>query len=167
TLADLDANGKPEVLVTHPVGRYTPSGASKPVSTGALTLLSLELVAPDPATINPLDPTTAIPKPRFVATHDPIADFEPTSSLEAEDLNNDGKLDLIASTSDGLRLYRNIGTSSKAFSLRFVRACTPVDFDGDGDADVLAWDSQGPALYRNRLQASGEGDHAGLDLLSE
>src|SRR4030095_3470532 len=163
TLADLDANGKPEVLVTHPVGRYTPSGASKPVSTGALTLLSLELVAPDPATINPLDPTTAIPKPRFVATHDPIADFEPTSSLEAEDLNNDGKLDLIASTPDGLRLYRNIGTSSKDVSLRCVRtlparaggllACPPVDFDGDGDADVLAWDSQGPALYRNRLQA--------------
>ncbi|HVR74264.1 MAG TPA: VCBS repeat-containing protein, partial [Planctomycetota bacterium] len=170
TLADLDANGKPEILVSHP-SRKVPQGPGQPAKdTGALSILELKLVPPDPEDIDPSDPDSLLPTLTFQVLENPVQGFKPATRIEAADLNVDGKLDLVCETEEGLVLFRNIGNASTQFALRSVgqllgrteRTLSPlawvlIDIDSDGDLDILAWDVGGALLHRNR-QGDGEGD---------
>ena len=161
--ADLDANGKPDLILSHESVPVVPKAGEKAKRSGRLSFLSLDLVAPDPADINPADPSTLLPRPTFVPTWDPMDGFEPSRRIEAADLNGDGKLDLIAETARGLELYRNINSSTQRFAFRQTAqlrgrddqplvdplAWVVVDLDDDGDLDVLAWDANGALFHRN------------------
>ncbi|MBI4602776.1 MAG: IPT/TIG domain-containing protein [Planctomycetes bacterium] len=182
-LADLDSNGKPEIILTHAASRYVPGEGEKAVSTGTLTFLELKLVPPDLSTIDPSKPETALPVPQFQPLHDAIRGFGRSSLVEAADLNADGKLDLIAEAGSSLLLFRNIGAPRTAFAFREVgrlagRSGGPLgplawaagDFDEDGDQDVLSWDAEGALLHRNSLvgpEPSGGADGSARGLLAE
>lgn len=177
--ADLDANGNPEILLLHPSVSYVPAtgGASK--STGTVTLLELQEVAPDPATINPLDPATLEPSLLFQPVEGPLARAPLASRVEAADLDGDGRLDLIFETSSGLVLHENIGTGAVLFGFREADgklegrlggaaqplAWTVGDFDGDRDPDIVAWDPSGPLFYENPLRSTAGGTSGSSSLL--
>lgn len=164
-LADLDADGKPEILVNHPSTSFVPKEGEKQKSTGNLTIFQLLEVPPDPASINPADPSTLKPSLRFQRLDNPVPSFEPAKRIEAADLNGDGKPDLIAETESGVTLYRNAGSQEKPFNVRAVEhlegrspgsmlqplAWVVLDVDGDRSQDILAWDAGGALFsYRNR-----------------
>lgn len=161
SLADLDASGKPELLVAH-------AGATEPV------LFELLEEALDVGSIDITDPSSFLPMTGFSRIDAAVPALGPATRLEAVDLNLDGKLDLIAEGSDGLLLYENLGTARTQFALResrllarsgatlSPRAWAVTDLDGDGDADVLLVDDQGTLLFENdeRLGAGLLGDGA-------
>jgi hypothetical protein len=179
SLADLDSNGQLDVVVRHPNRTYThrpASGSPSTRQTGTLTAFEKSLRIPDPTTINPLDPSSLLPKLSFARIDNvlsraavPEALQLVPRSVEFPDLDGDGKLDMVLDTDNGLVLLRNLGVStedaSQPFSYRFVRVLktaslnenfvpatwTVQDLDGDLDADFLVLDAAGAFLYRNDL----------------
>ncbi|MGQ9590729.1 MAG: IPT/TIG domain-containing protein [Planctomycetota bacterium] len=152
-LADLDADGDPELLVTHRAG-----------SAGGLALFEIRSVAPDPATIDLSDPASLQPKPRFQPVETTLSKAGFAERVEAADLDADGMLDAILETRSGIVFERRISSSGsdpwlyRAAAGRLLGrdgsslvplAWTVADADSDGDADVIAWDSDGALLYRN------------------
>lgn len=169
-MADIDASGDPELLVLHP----------RSGSLGSLTLFERMEFAPDPDAIDPLDPSTLMPRPGLGRVDNPIPGFKEATRVEAVDLSGDGRPDLVAqNVSGGLTVYRNIGGSSSPYAFRLesnlrgrgggaldVLAWTMADVDSDFDTDVVAWDSVGALLYRNKQATISGLTVQGSDLLS-
>lgn len=170
-LADLDADGDPELVVTHRAG-----------SAGGLALFEIRSVAPDPAAIDLSDPASLQPKPRFQPVESTLSKAGFAERVEAADLDADGMLELILETASGIAFQRRISASGsdpwlyRAAAGRLLGrdgssiqplAWTAADVDSDGDADILAWDSAGALLYRNPvLGFRPSGVPAGSSLLT-
>ena len=169
-MADLDASGDPEVIVLH-------SGNGP---AGSLSLLELTQIAPDPDSIDPLDPDSFTPRPGLVPVDNPIPGFTEASRVEAVDLDGNGHLDLVAqNTAGSLTLYRNLSSASSPFALRRTKdlsgreggalealAWTAVDVDSDFDMDLVVWDASGAILYENEQVVIAGTTVEGTDVLS-
>ena len=87
------------------------------------------------------------------ADHKIEGHFAPnTSGLAVLDFDGDGKVDLIAWSAEGVRLYKD-GTVPVAKTgleeLKNVRGIAPGDFDNDGLPDLCVVTDSGPQLYHN------------------
>jgi hypothetical protein len=181
TVADLDANGRPEILIPHPSRTFTPAPGQSAQTTGLWTLLEFLDGVPELDPENPADIQNLQPDPKFTPVADALrglGGLTPATRVEAADLNGDGKLDLIVEEADELFLHRNLGTSTTRFAFRSVGtlsgrsgatlqplAWVVADVDVDGDQDVLAWDDAGALLHRNRQRSEDslrEGDEAAI-----
>ena len=80
--------------------------------------------------------------------------FDPaTAGLAVLDFDGDGRADLIAWSSEGIRLYKDgltLVAKSGLEGLQNVRGITPGDFDNDGLPDLCVLTDSGVALYHNR-----------------
>jgi len=80
--------------------------------------------------------------------------FDPaTAGLAVLDFDGDGRADLIAWSSEGVRLYKDGSTPvarSGLESLNKVRGIAPGDFDNDGLPDLCILTDSGATLYHNR-----------------
>lgn len=75
-----------------------------------------------------------------------------TSGLATLDLDGDGKVDLIAWSADGVRIYKDGATlvaKSGLEDLKNVRGIAPGDFDNDGLPDLCVLTDMGALLYHN------------------
>ncbi|MEQ8329282.1 MAG: VCBS repeat-containing protein [Longimicrobiales bacterium] len=135
-LGDLDGDGDLDLVVGE--------------SSGALNLYRNEGLRPDGA-------------PRFVLVDDEYAGIDAgrRSVPALEDVDGDGDLDLVVGTeSDGLLLFRNRGTPTRAefspepepFGVPDFGLAAPafVDLDGDGDRDLLLGGTGGGLWYFER-----------------
>ncbi|HKG15630.1 MAG TPA: FG-GAP-like repeat-containing protein [Pyrinomonadaceae bacterium] len=85
------------------------------------------------------------------------APLEGSTAAQFIDYDDDGLLDLLAASANGLRVLRNVGdgwtdaTAASASSARIsARSLVSADLDHDGDTDLLARDASGsPVLLRN------------------
>jgi hypothetical protein len=181
TVADLDANGRPEIVIPHVSRSFVPAPGAPAETTGLWTLLELRDVPPEIDPENPADLSNLMPRPRFVRVEGPLGVLNTVTAatrVEAADLNGDGRLDLIAEEAGDLFLHRNLGSATTQFAFRSVGslagrlsatlqplAWVVADVDGDGDQDVLAWDDAGALLHRNRQiseESLAAGDEAAL-----
>ena len=103
-------------------------------------------------TVDP-QPAEAPPVPLKFADHKLEGHFdETTAGLAALDFDGDGKVDLIAWSKDGVRLYKNGATpvaKSGLEDLKNVRGIFPGDFDNDGLPDLCVLNDGGALLYHN------------------
>jgi len=178
-LSDLDGNGYVDLLITHPSQIYRvqdEDGSYRNVSSGNLSIIQGRWETPDPTKIDPTKISTTALEPKLVyhLVENPIPLLDPVERLELQDLDWDGKPDLIAEILPGTEgeeatrrvvLIQNRSTRQNPFyfliqrplrgrggsGLLSPRAWVAADLDGDGDIDILAWDSKGAALYRNAL----------------
>jgi len=76
------------------------------------------------------------------------------TSIEAEDMDNDGDLDIIASYNEGLVIYTNNNIQNLNFNKseypigNSVGDFTIIDFDNDGDKDIIASNPSTNTLYK-------------------
>ena len=169
---DFDADGQVELFVTHDEGEFVPvppgvdpddlEGVEiPPESTGHLTIFELGVGLP-PGDIDFGDLENLL-EVQFTPQRRVIPGFERSRGIGLEDLDNDGRLDLINVTVSGLVLYRNQSTTESPSSFRRVgtlaardgNAAQPngwvaLDAGDDGDLDIVTWDDAGALLYENR-----------------
>jgi tetratricopeptide (TPR) repeat protein len=83
--------------------------------------------------------------------------FDPaTAGLATLDFDGDGRVDLIAWSAEGVRLYKHGSTpvaKSGLEDLKNVRAIAAGDFDNDGLPDLCVLTDAGATLYHNRQGA--------------
>ena len=82
---------------------------------------------------------------RFNVTAAP-AGTETASAAQMIDYDNDGLLDLVMFTNDGLKIFRNLGNRWSNASQKAglsSRSFVSGDFDDDGDVDIIARQSSG------------------------
>src|SRR5579864_8479761 len=103
-------------------------------------------------TVEP-QPADAPPVPLKFEDHKLEGRFDSaTAGLAALDFDGDGKADLIAWSSEGVRLYKNGATltaKSGLEELKNVHGIAPGDFDNDGLPDLCVLTDGGPLLYHN------------------
>ncbi len=171
--------GEAETPVLLPVDTET----SGPQNTGLITFFELadSLATGDGEMPNIADlleqiaDPLAAPRLTFRRVDRPIPRFEEVSRLETHDLDGDGRLDLLAQSSEGLLLYRNQTTEELGFGFRRIGflagrgggpvepdAWLAVDIDRDGDIDVVSWDGSGALLHENH-QPSRDSDRGSGD----
>ena len=159
--ADLDGNGKPELLVTHPASSYVPSGGGAARATGHLSILELR-IGPPTAEELAKDPTNILPRPRFELLENPIQGFGQATRIQAVDVHGDGRLDLLSEMDGTLALHRNVGSADTQYAFLQVGkapagggatlrplAWVASDLDKDGSIDLLAWDANGGMISRD------------------
>lgn len=103
-------------------------------------------------TIDP-QPAEAPPAALKFADHKLVGHFDPaTAGLAVLDFDGDGRVDLIAWSAEGVRIYKD-GTTPVAKSglegLKNVRWIAPGDFDNDGLPDLCVLTDGGALLYHN------------------
>ena len=103
-------------------------------------------------TVEP-QPAEAPSVPLKFADHKLDGHFDPaTAGLVALDFDGDGKTDLIAWSSEGVRLYKD-GVTPVAKSgledLKNIRGIAPGDFDNDGLPDLCVLTDSAVVLYHN------------------
>jgi hypothetical protein len=83
-----------------------------------------------------------------------VGHYDPaTAGLAVLDFDGDGRADLIAWSSEGVRLYKDGSTpvaKSGLDGLKNVRGIAPGDFDNDGLPDLCILTDSGATLYHNR-----------------
>jgi hypothetical protein len=159
--ADLNADGKPEMVVFHESRSFLPAGSAETQSTGFITFFELRQ-GPQPGEEIDLSDLGAISELRFHRIDRPIPRFELSSRVEAHDFDGDGRLDLIGESAEGLVFYRNQSSSQSLFTFRRVGALmgpgaapylpaawVAVDIDGDHDVDLLTWNETGGWFHEN------------------
>ena len=181
TTVDLDADGFPELLVSHPEATFA-SGPDLGVDLGegvdlgleqtprTLTVLVRQLIAPDLS--GGIDLDNLEPAPGFVVSEAIFPNFPTARRLENADFDLNGKIDLAVETDAGVAIYQNVGNASSPFSVRRVREL-PVpssnrvwalgDLDNDGDEDLLYWDGEGLRQHVNELRPGGSSGFLGSD----
>ncbi|HLU47459.1 MAG TPA: VCBS repeat-containing protein, partial [Planctomycetota bacterium] len=169
-LADLDASGSPELVVAHGDTTFVPTGPGgtpgQATRTGTITFFESRQGAG--AELDPTNPE-ALLEFGWARIHRPISTFESARRIELEDLDRDGRIDLIAETDRGLVLYRNQSSPTTPFSFRRVGLLSgpngdPVvpeswaafDIDRDGDIDIVSWVGGQSLFHENRQPARDE-----------
>ncbi|MCZ6795218.1 MAG: VCBS repeat-containing protein, partial [Planctomycetota bacterium] len=172
---DLNADGVPELLVTHGDTTFVPepvdllpdfdvpvepAAPAEPKDTGHITFFErVEGLPPGGIDLN--NPQTIT---TFLRVGRPIFGFTESRRVEAHDLDGDGRLDLVAETAEGIALYRNQSSPSQENPFAFRRVgllsgpggapLQPVhwlvlDVDRDHDLDILSWDAEGLLFHEN------------------
>lgn len=87
------------------------------------------------------------------------------AGIAPADMDNDGDLDIVIKTSEGVRTFKNSGILEYELA-HFIERADPIedmwngdisveDFDGDGLLDVASDDRDGLRLYRNTTDQAG------------
>lgn len=166
---DIDSNGHLDLLIHHEnmTYDYDPDPEKTTlVETGTLTLFEKSRSAPDLS--DPLNLDALMGRLEFNRVENLIDGLTTPARLEFEDLDLDGKPDLILQTEDGIALYQNSGFLSGGNRTRFMFHLSrflkstdgdnfqalnwgSADLDADLDTDILAWGTGGTFFFRNSL----------------
>ncbi|MBN1443545.1 MAG: VCBS repeat-containing protein, partial [Planctomycetes bacterium] len=170
--ADLDSNGRDDLVLIHDDIVFTPEPAAEgiepePENTGYITILELVQGTPDMSNLDLSDPGSLLAY-AYQRLGRNIVGFEKSSRLELADLDGDGRQDLISETAEDLVLYRNQSTTSDPFRFRragvlsgpegeaFVPdAWVVLDADRDGDMDLITWKGGASFFHENRQPPRG------------